>query len=185
MFHQKESESVSHSVMSDSLQSPKTEARQAPLSMGFSRQEYWIGLPFPSPEDLPNSGIKPRSPVLQADSSPLEIPRKPQCIIRCFINHELSYKCILPFYTVYNSWFIGHLFFSSQKIKTGSKKEARARDILLTESKYIMKEMLADLLKLEKFLKPQKTRLLYNSIMNIHKDKPARSTKKMPMPHAI
>lgn len=48
-----------------------------------------------------------------------------------------------------------------------------------------MKEMLADLLKLEKFLKPQKTRLLYNSIMNIHKDKPARSTKKMPMPHAI
>lgn len=50
-------------------------------------------------------------------------------------------------------------FFSSQKIKTGSKKEARARDILLTESKCIMKEMLADLSNLEKFLKPQKTRL--------------------------
>lgn len=70
-----------------------------------------------------------------------------------------------------------HLFFSSQKIKDRkAKKEARARDILLTESKCIMKEMLLTF-KLEKFLKPQKTRLLYNSIMNIHKDKPARSTK--------
>ena len=43
---------------------------QAPLSVGFSRQKYWNGLPFPSPEDLPNPGIKPRSPALQADSSP-------------------------------------------------------------------------------------------------------------------
>ena len=41
---------------------------QAPLSMGFSRQEYWSGLPFPSPGDLPNSGIEPGSPALQADS---------------------------------------------------------------------------------------------------------------------
>ena len=43
---------------------PWTVAYQAPLSMGFSRQEYWSGLPFPSPGDLPNPGIKPRSPVL-------------------------------------------------------------------------------------------------------------------------
>ena len=41
-------------------------ARQAPLSMGFSRQEYWSGLPFPSPGDLPNPGMEPRSPALQA-----------------------------------------------------------------------------------------------------------------------
>ena len=47
---------------------PWTAARQPPLSMGFSRQEYWSGLPFPSPGDLPNSGIEPRSPALQADS---------------------------------------------------------------------------------------------------------------------
>ena len=47
---------------------PWTVAHQAALSMGFSRQEYWNGLPFPSPGDLPNSGIKPRSPALQADS---------------------------------------------------------------------------------------------------------------------
>ena len=43
-------------------------------SVGFSRQEYWNGLPFPSPGDLPNSGIKPRSPTLQADSLPTEPP---------------------------------------------------------------------------------------------------------------
>ena len=53
-------------------------AHQAPLSMEFSRQEYWSGLPFPSPGDLPNPGIKPRSPPLQADSSPSEPPGKPK-----------------------------------------------------------------------------------------------------------
>ena len=50
-----------------------TVACQAPLSMGFSRREYWSGLPFPSPEDLPDPGIKPGSPALQADSSPTEL----------------------------------------------------------------------------------------------------------------
>ena len=48
-------------------------ACQAPLSMGFSRQEYWSGLPFPSPEDLSDPGIKPRSPALQADDLPTEL----------------------------------------------------------------------------------------------------------------
>jgi len=45
--------------------------------MEFSRQEYWSGLPFPSPGDLPDSGIEPRSPVLQVDSLPSEPPEKP------------------------------------------------------------------------------------------------------------
>ena len=45
-----------------------TVAHQAPLSMGFSSQEHWNGLPFPSPSDLPNPGIEPRSPTLQADA---------------------------------------------------------------------------------------------------------------------
>ena len=58
---------LSRSVVSNSA-SPWTVAHQAPLSMGFSRQEYWSGLPFPSPEDLPDPGIKPGSPALQADS---------------------------------------------------------------------------------------------------------------------
>ena len=57
---------------------PWTEARQAPLSTGFSRQEHWRGLPCPPPEDLPNPRIGPRSPTLQADSLPAEPPGKPQ-----------------------------------------------------------------------------------------------------------
>ena len=52
-------------------------AHQAPLSIGFSRQEYWIRLPFPSPGDLPNPGTELRSPTLQADSLPSEPPGKP------------------------------------------------------------------------------------------------------------
>ena len=56
---------VSHSSVFDSV-TPRTEARQAPLSMGFSREEYWSGLPFPSPEDLPDPGMEPRSPALKA-----------------------------------------------------------------------------------------------------------------------
>ena len=55
---------------------PWTVACQAPLSMGFSRQEYWSGLPFPFPGDLPDLGIEPRSPALQADSLPSESPGK-------------------------------------------------------------------------------------------------------------
>ena len=46
--------------------------------MGFSRQECWSGLPFPSPEDLPNPGIEPGSPTLQADALSSEPPAKPQ-----------------------------------------------------------------------------------------------------------
>ena len=55
------------------LATPWTIARQAPLSMGFSRQEYWSGLPFPSPGDLPDPGIEPGFPALQADSLPTEL----------------------------------------------------------------------------------------------------------------
>ena len=53
---------------------PRTVAYKAPLSMEFSRQEYWGGLPFPSPGDLPDPGIEPRSPTLQADALPSEPP---------------------------------------------------------------------------------------------------------------
>ena len=54
---------------------PWTVAYPAPPSMEFSRQEYWSGLPFPSPGDLPNPAIEPRSPALQVDS----LPTEPQC----------------------------------------------------------------------------------------------------------
>ena len=55
---------------------PWTVAYEAPPSMGFSRQEYWSGVPFPSPGDLSNPGIEPKSPTLQADALPSELPRK-------------------------------------------------------------------------------------------------------------
>ena len=66
----------SRSVVSNSLR-PRWLAYQAPLSMGFSRQEYWSGLPFPSPGDLPNPGIEPESPTLQADT-----------LAECLLDHE-------------------------------------------------------------------------------------------------
>ena len=56
---------------------PWTAAHQAPVSMGFSRQEYWSGLPFPSPGDLPNPRIEPRSLALQADALTSEPSGKP------------------------------------------------------------------------------------------------------------
>ena len=56
---------------------PRTAAYQAPPSMRFSRQEYWSGLPFPSPGNLPNPGNEPRSPALEADTLTSEPPGKP------------------------------------------------------------------------------------------------------------
>ena len=58
----------SHSVVLDSFVTPWTVAHQNPLSTGFPREEYWSGLPFPSPEDLPDSGIGPVSPALAGGS---------------------------------------------------------------------------------------------------------------------
>ena len=69
--------------MSDSL--PWTVARQAPLSMGFPKQEHWNGLPFLSPGDLPNPGIEPRFLALQADSLPSEPPN---------MLHEIFERCL-------------------------------------------------------------------------------------------
>ena len=57
---------------------PRTVAHQAPPSMEFSRQQYWNGLPFRSPGDLPDPGMQPRFPALQADSLPSEQPGKPK-----------------------------------------------------------------------------------------------------------
>ena len=65
---------LSCSVMSDSFVTPWTVTSQAPLSMGFSRQEYWSGFSCPPPGDLPDPGIEPRSPTLQVDSLLSEPP---------------------------------------------------------------------------------------------------------------
>ena len=68
-----------------------TVVHQAPLSMEFSRQEYWSGQPFPFPRDLPDSGIEPWSCALQADSLPCEPPEKP-------ISMKKNYKWVLTIY---------------------------------------------------------------------------------------
>ena len=69
---------VSHSVRVQVFVTPWIVARQAPLSMGFSRHEYWSGLSFSSPGDLSDPRIEPGSPALQADSLLPEPPEKPK-----------------------------------------------------------------------------------------------------------
>ena len=71
---------------------PWTIAHQAPLSMGFSRQEYWSVLPFPSPGDLPDLRIEPRSPTLQADALTSEPPEKPKIIQDVFFLGSCSFS---------------------------------------------------------------------------------------------
>ena len=78
-------QSLSHVQLCD----PWTVAQHAPLSMEFSRQEYWSGLPFPSPGDLSNAGIEPGFPAMQADSLP---PEPPGLITSCLF-HTWWYIC--------------------------------------------------------------------------------------------
>ena len=66
---------VNCSIVPDFV-TPWTVARQAPLSKGFSREEYWSGLPFPSSRDLLNPGIETRCPALKTNSLPSELPEK-------------------------------------------------------------------------------------------------------------
>ena len=78
-----------HSVVSIFV-TPWTVACQAPLSTGFSRQEYWSGLPFPSPGELPDPGIKPGFPALQADSLPSEPSGKPLDVCKIILKGNIK-----------------------------------------------------------------------------------------------
>ena len=90
--------------------------------MGFPRQEYWSGLPFPSPGDLPNPGIAPSSPALQADSLPSEPPEKllekqtgPQTLALMIANQQQTAQqlsegcqfmlCIMSYYFNISLWY--------------------------------------------------------------------------------
>ena len=73
---------------------PWTVACQALPSMGFSRQEYWNGLPFLSPGDLPNPGIEPRSPALQTGSFPSEPSRNPERFLRLSSIHFILFPLL-------------------------------------------------------------------------------------------
>ena len=103
---------------------PWTVAYHAPPSMGFSRQEYWSRLPFPSPEDFPDPGIDPGSSALQADALPSELPRKNQqqklpnrffkslsteyyiCLSAVLKMHTISSSNILKFFQIYSYVFL-------------------------------------------------------------------------------
>ena len=98
---------------------PWTVAYQASPSMGFSRQEYWNGLPLPSPGDLPNPGIKPGSPALQADALTSEPPGKPRLII------VTNYKRLSVFNIVALKLVLLYLKASIIKMKLLSRAESK------------------------------------------------------------
>ena len=77
---------------------PWTVACQVPLSMGFSRQEYWNGLPFLSPGDFPDSGIEPGSPALQADSLPTELQGKSTIMYVFYVFVPTTVFCSCKFF---------------------------------------------------------------------------------------
>ena len=89
---------------------PWTAAYHAPLSMGFSRQEYWSGLPFPFSGDLPDPGIKPGFPTLQADALPSELPGKPYSETVCFLAIQLLEAAYIP-WAVASSFFFKLIHF--------------------------------------------------------------------------
>ena len=83
---------------------PWTIAYQAPPSMGFSRQEHWSGLPFPSPGDLPDPEIEPGSPTLQADALPSEPPGKSKLSVKVSVNKNVllsSYQIQRPLNSIH------------------------------------------------------------------------------------
>ena len=85
---------------------PRIVACQAPLSMGFSRQEYWSGLPFPSPGDLPDPGIKPGSPALEADALPSKPPGTGGEFFSFYISEKVCpltpfFPLIIPFKKIF------------------------------------------------------------------------------------
>ena len=82
-------------VLSDSFTTLQIIACRVPLSMEFSRQEYWSGLPFPSPGDLPDPGIKSRSPALQAESLLSDSPGKPLSVLKDETKQYASWPCWL------------------------------------------------------------------------------------------
>ena len=101
-----------------------TVAHQVSPSLGFSRQEYWSGLPFPSPGDLPDPGIKPRSPVLQADTLTSEPPGKQfQFFLRLFSNAIFSKKHSLSLsYLISSELLQPSLLFLGQYLDPGLYK---------------------------------------------------------------
>ena len=107
-----------------------TVAYQAPPSMGFSRQEYWSGLPFPSPGDLPNSGIEPGSPTFQADTLTSEPPGKPGPTLM-LLNlgaKNLEYFAPQPYQRRDSRWMAAPSLKTYHGMSTGGKDELESND---------------------------------------------------------
>ena len=97
---------IVYTVISDSFATLWTIAHQAPLSLVFPRQENWTGLPFPSPGDVSNPGIKPVSPALQVDSLPLSHHNREYIMTLCYIMslsiYIVIYNDIMLYNIIYN-----------------------------------------------------------------------------------
>ena len=105
---------------------PWTVAYQAPSSMGFSRQECWSGLPFPSPGDLPDPGIEPGSPALQADALLSEPPGKQEISVWILMLFKFScYKCIILSGYRTQRTFLNYQWCWKKKIRKKIRKEVR------------------------------------------------------------
>ena len=92
--------------MSNSFATPWTAACQTPLSMGFARQEYWSGLPFPSPGDLPNPGIEPASPVLEGRFFTAKPLREAHIyVISFYINFSIFIELVYIIETCWREWY--------------------------------------------------------------------------------
>ena len=94
---------LSSSVISDSV-TPWTVAHEAPLSTGFPRQEYWSGLPFPSPRDLPNPGVQTKYPALAGGFFTTEPSGKLQYAFTYHQNNTLGFVCSPKIYAVTESF---------------------------------------------------------------------------------
>ena len=109
---------------------PWTVAHQAPPSMGFSRQEYWSGLPFTSPGDLPDPTIKPRSPALQAYALPSEPPGKYFPAIKC----TLFGGCIFSL----EPWLTCTIFFNKYKFHVLRKSSRKCKIFLSSQFVFVL-----------------------------------------------
>ena len=96
---------LSRSVVSDPWRLHVLQPTRLLCPWGFSRQEYWSGQPIPSPGELPDPGIKPRSPALQVDSLPAELPGKPPPILTHFYIMEF-YRLLKTVSWYYHSYLI-------------------------------------------------------------------------------
>ena len=104
---------LSRSVVSDSLQPQGLQPTRLLCSWGFSRQEYWSRFPCPPPGDLPNPGIKPRSPVLRVDSLPAEPPGKPWWLNGMGLKPWQAPKFLLLSKMIIYSWERMHINWAS------------------------------------------------------------------------